>query len=104
MHVAKKCRYTRCFQNLAILLLLLYGHPVVEERGVAPHEGNGQLLEEAKDFLAFLLASVSCFGTAQLFNLCHTSLVPGPKDSTARGTKKIPSRLQASQDLSSFRL
>ena len=76
MHIAKKCWYTWCFKNLAILqVVLLYGHPVVEERRVAPPEGDGQLLEEARDFLNLLLASVPCFGTAQLFNLSNTSLV-----------------------------
>ena len=92
-------------QNLAVLrFTLLRWHPVVQKHSIAPHQGDGQLVEEARNFLWLVLSVVPClvmalpsFLTWATAALCHA-----PKDSTARGTKEIPSWLQASQDLSSF--
>ena len=52
------------------------GHPVVEEGCFAPHEGDGQLLEEAIDLQRLFFPSVSCLGAAQLFHLHYGRLVP----------------------------
>ena len=64
-------------QNLAVLrFTLLRWHPVVQKRSIAPHQRDGQLLEEARNFLWLVLSGVPCLGTAKLFDLGHSSLVP----------------------------
>ena len=55
-----------CHHSLAApIITRVGGYPVVEERRVAPHQGDGQLLKEACDLQRLLLSSVSSVSCKQ---------------------------------------
>ena len=76
---------------------------VVEEGGIALHEGDGELLEEVGDGDGLVLPSVSGKSAAQLLDLGNGCLVPATKALYSKGQENDTLVWHGCQDLSSFR-
>ena len=89
--------------NDFIMVICSAGVAVVEEGGIALHEGNGQLLEEVRDGDGLVLPSVSGKSAAQLLDLGNGCLVPATKALYSKGQENDTLVWHGCQDLSSFR-
>ena len=66
---------------------LLWRAPIVEQSGVAPHQGDGQPLEESAGGGGLLLPSVPSKSTTQSLDLNNGTGVPGTKALHCQGEK-----------------
>ena len=73
--------------NTISMRRLLWRAPIVEQSGVAPHQGDGQPLEESAGGGGLLLPSVPSKSTTQSLDLNNGTGVPGTKALHCQGEK-----------------